>query len=366
VSARRWLLHRLPLAVTWPRVARTFGLSSMTIETVASTPLGVEVRFRLAPPLSAVRVGQVADQLAVAYGVARVRVVEDPLRADRLSVYFDSALSVGTLSYPEDHRVVWLPTMPWEPLPVGINDQGQPVTISLLGHGALLGGNPGAGKSNGLRVLLAGLASMQHVQVVGIDPKRAELALWRDRLSALVLGHEPEPTLELLTGLLDEIHTRADHLSTTQGATLAPSEQHPAIVLVIDEWAEIGAAGSAKERQQIDATLRRVVSLGRAVGCTAVLATQRPTGDTIDVGTRSLLTHRFAFRCGDRYQADAILGVGTYDPTQLLGATPGRALWSDGGPARSVQFYSVPDDRVPALVCSVLQPEPARWRNPLA
>ena len=85
-------------------------------------------------------------------------------------------------------------------------------------------------------------------------------------------------------------------------------------MLVVDEWAEVGAAGSTKERQQIDATLRRVVSLGRAVGCTALLATQRPTGDTIDVGTRSLLAHRFALRCGDRYQADAILGVGTYDP----------------------------------------------------
>ena len=366
MSLRRWVHQHLPIALTWPRVARSLGLAASSIEAVEPTPLGVTVRLRIAPPLSAVRVGAVADQIAVAYGVARVRVIEEPLRADRLSVFFDTRLGVGAVAYPTDDRPVWLPSSPHEPLPLGIDDQGRPVSIPLLGHGALLGGNPGSGKSNGLRVLLAGLARCRHVEIIGIDPKRAELVLWDERLSEIVLGHEPEPTLDLLDRLLSEIHERAEHLSTTGSAWLQPSDRHPAIVVVVDEWAEVGAAGTTKERQQIDATLRRVVSLGRAVGCTAVLATQRPTGDTIDVGTRSLLSHRFALRCGDRYQADAILGVGSYDPSQLLGATPGRALWSDGGPATAVQLFSVPDDRVRELACPVLRPASARWRNLMA
>jgi S-DNA-T family DNA segregation ATPase FtsK/SpoIIIE len=182
-----------------------------------------------------------------------------------------------------------------------------------------------------------------------VDPKRAELVLWRSRFSRLVLGHDFAETVTLLEDLLSIVHSRAAFLATTGEATLRPSPQHPVIVLVVDEWAEVGATGSSKERQQIEGLLRRVVSLGRAVGVTAMLATQRPTSETIDVTTRSLLVHRLALRVGDRHQADAILGVGTYEPGQLVGAVPGRALWSDGGPVTGIQVYRVPDVMVPGL-----------------
>jgi len=100
--------------------------------------------------------------------------------------------------------------------------------------------------------------------------------------------------------------------------------------------------------------LRRYVSLGRAVGCTAIICTQRPTSDVIDVGTRSLLNDRFALRCGDRHQAEAILSAGTFDAKDLIGATVGRALWSDGGPATPFQFFEVVEQRLESLVCSGL------------
>jgi len=120
----------------------------------------------------------------------------------------------------------------------------------------------------------------------------------------------------------------------------------------VDEWAEVAAGGSTKQRATADDLLRRYVSLGRAVGCTAILCTQRPTSDVIDVGTRTLLNDRFALRCGDRHQAEAILSAGTFQPSDLIGASVGRALWSDGGPAKPLQFFEVKDDVIPNLVCS--------------
>jgi S-DNA-T family DNA segregation ATPase FtsK/SpoIIIE len=228
--------------------------------------------------------------------------------------------------------------------------------IEPLGQGVLLGGIPGSGKSNAIRVLLAGLSQSRDVALWGIDPKQAELVLWRTRFSRLILGHDEVQTISLLEDLLAIIHRRALFLATTGGARLLPSARHPAIVLVVDEWAEVGATGSTKDRQRIEGLLRRVVSLGRACAVTTFIATQRPTSDTIDVTTRSLLAHRFALRVGDRHQADATLGVGSYDPSQLIGASPGRALWSDGGPARAVQVYRVPDEMVPSIVASSWTP----------
>ena len=91
------------------------------------------------------------------------------------------------------------------------------------------------------------------------------------------------------------------------------------------------------------------------VNLKARLVTQRPTSDSVDVGTRALTTYRFALKCGDRHQAEAILGVGTFASDQLLSAVPGRALWSDGGSASAVQFYNLTDERLPFVVYAGLR-----------
>lgn len=355
---REFANRHLPLSITWQRVAREVGLSPSRIEAVRETPLGFEVILRIAPPVTVAKVGLVNDVLAVAYAVARVRVTGDETSADRVHVFFDYATSLPSTPLPNFHHPYGIPCEAGQPIQFGIDDNGGSVAISLVGHGALIGGNPGSGKSNTLRVLLAGLSNQRNVALYGIDPKRAELVMWRNRFSGLVLGHDPQETIELLEVLIQEIHRRAEYLSTTGRATLLPSEQHPAIILVVDEWAEVAAVGTKAERQMVEALIRRFVSIGRAVICSALIAVLRPTSDTSDITTRSLLSHRIALRCGDRHQADAILGVGVYDPAQLVGATPGKALWSNGGPAKSVQVHVVDDEVVPSLVCAGYRPRP--------
>lgn len=337
--------------ISWPIVANQIGLQGTRVTDVTETALGHAVHLRLRPPSSVVRVGMMSDQLAVAFGIARVRVLADPQYAHRMTVLLDQQLSIGSTPYQPEHNPVGLPLDPLRAMPIGFDDNGDPIAISFYGQSILIGGNPGSGKSVAMRVLLAGLAASRNVSLVGIDPKHAELTMWSPRFDRLVLGNEVEPTVALLTELLTEVQRRAEHLATTNTATLKPSNTHPWIVLVIDEWAETGAAGDQKQRNHINDLLRRYLSLGRAVGCTALLVTQRPTSDTVDTGTRTLTTHRFAMKCGDRHQAEAILGVGAFVPDQLLSACPGRALWSDGGPAIAVQFANMSDEQVPSFLC---------------
>jgi hypothetical protein len=61
---------------------------------------------------------------------------------------------------------------------------------------------------------------------------------------------------------------------------------------------------------------------------------------------------RFALRCGDRHQTEAILSAGTFQPGDLIGASVGRALWSDGGPSKALQFFEVSDHMVKYLELS--------------
>lgn len=349
--ASAWLRQKLPLRATWPTVARELGLPGTSISKVRNTALGVEVALRLSPPTTYAVIERSADAVAVAYGAARVRVQPSVSRADRVSVFIDFTRDIGNVTFPDFHHPIGLPLDPMRPFALGIDDDGSVMSGSFYGHHILVGGIPGSGKSNALRVFLAHLAASRNVSLYGIDPKRVELALWQDRLDHLVLGNEADETIDLLEALHAEIARRTTYLSTTRSATLPASEQYPWTVLVVDEWAELAAGGSTKERARAEDLLRRYVSLGRAVGCTAILCTQRPTNDVIDIGTRTLLNDRFALRCGDRHQAEAILSAGTFQPGDLVGTNVGRALWSDGGPSRAFQFYEVTDERVPTLVC---------------
>jgi S-DNA-T family DNA segregation ATPase FtsK/SpoIIIE len=360
MSLRGRLLRSLPLAISWPLAAESVDLQGTRFVEASRTALGVAVELRLHPPTTPARIEMLRDHLAVSFGVARVRVLSDPLRLDHVTVMLDSDISIGVVPYVSEYNPVGLPLDPLRAIPFGVDDNGETVAAPFYGQSILLGGNPGSGKSVAMRVLLSGLATSRNVRLVGVDPKHAELAMWSDRFDHLTLGNEVEPTVSLLEGLIAEVERRAQWMASMRTATLPPSLDNPWTVLVVDEWAELGAAGDTKQRNHVAGLLRRYVSLGRAVGCTALLCTQRPTSDAIDVGTRALITHRFALKCGDRYQAEAILGVGSYDPDQLRSAMPGRALWSSGGPATPVQFYEISDDQVPHLVCAPLRPNTER------
>ncbi len=352
MSSATWLRKHLPVRMTWPTVARELGLSGTKVRNVKTTKLGIEVALRLTPPTTHVTIERVADGVAVAYGAARVRVRLSELRADFVSLSIDFKRSIGVVPLPDLHHPVGIPLDPLRSFALGIDDEGETVSGKFYGHHILVGGIPGSGKSNALRVFLAHLCASRNVSLFGIDPKRVELKLWQERFTDLVLGNDSTETIDLLESLHAEINRRTRHLSTLGSAKLLPSEEFPWIVLVVDEWAEVAAGGSSKERTRADELLRRYVSLGRAVGCTAILCTQRPTSEVIDVGTRTLLNERFALRCGDRHQAEAILSAGTFQPGDLIGASVGRALWSDGGPSRPLQFFEVVDESVSSLACA--------------
>ena len=110
----------------------------------------------------------------------------------------DQQLSIGSAPYSPEPNPAGLPLDPLRAMPIGLDDNGDQVATSFYGQSILIGGNPGSGKSVAMRVILAGLAASRNVCLVGIDPKRAELSMWRPRFTRLVLGNDVEPTVTLL------------------------------------------------------------------------------------------------------------------------------------------------------------------------
>lgn len=80
----------------------------------------------------------------------------------------------------------------------------------------------------------------------------------------------------------------------------------------------------------------------------------------MDTGTRALLAHRLALRCGDRWQPEAILGQGNDQAARIPLSSPGWGLLAGGPDVPSVQVFELDATRIPGSLCRVLA-VPSPW-----
>lgn len=238
------------------------------------TPGGLTARLELLPGQTVDDIRDRQSQLAAAFEVSEVVVsqrVPGP-RGEIVEVEFRlrDPLERPT-AYPFDaESTVYA-------LPFSVTDRGVSWTLPMLESSLLLGGLPGSGKSIALHVLLAGLAGLENVAIVCVDPKRgAELGVWRPRLTALSSGDDLG---DLLAALVVEMNRRLDVLVEVGESKVTEVDlaTFPLIVLVLDELAELLAGVITRDERARDgrvaSLLRLLVAKGRAAAIVPVLAT---------------------------------------------------------------------------------------------
>lgn len=332
-------------AARWPTTARQLGLKAR-VRCFQSHALrgGASLGLQLLRGTTHDDVAAAAERIRSLYGCARVDVIPDTDHGNRVAVALRWLAQPASIEYmsiaPPSRSLV--PPRPSTPLPIGLDLDGEPIALSLFhtvlgGTSLLIGGVPGTGKTNALRIVLAGLAQTP-AQVVVIDPTGgAEAGLWRPRLSASVVDADAVATAELLHEVLSLIERRGRLLSAG-----VVTGDFPPVVVVCDELAELGAAGTPKQQDEVRTLLRRVVALGRKANVACVFATQRTTSSSIDVTTRSLVAWRLALaHPGDRYGSEALLGPGRYAAADLSKESRGLGYLTDGGEPHLVQVFSL-------------------------
>src|SRR3954452_12245266 len=88
----------------------------------------------------------------------------------------------------------------FDPVHVGIDEFGQPVRVPLIWRNLLIGGEPGAGKSALLNVLVAYAALCLNCKLILLDGKQVELGQWR-KCADVFVGPHIVQALVLLTKL---------------------------------------------------------------------------------------------------------------------------------------------------------------------
>jgi hypothetical protein len=338
----------------WRRAWLDVGLPRVAAHRVRQVPAGELVRIRCSRGSSIPEVERHAEQLAACLGAREVRVWRDRRSAawgDALLVRRDSLEGV-TAPWPWADAAG--PTSLWEPFPVGIDELGATVTMSLPERNLLLGGEPGAGKSAALSLVLAVAALDPHTKLWLLDGKLVELAAWRPCAERMA-GADIEDAIALLEAVQREMESRYRDLLDRGVRKIAHGDGLPLHVVACDELAFYLTTEDRKKRTRFAELLRDLVARGRAAGVIVIAATQKPAADVVPSALRDLFGFRLAMRCTTRDASDTILGQGwatnghsaaTIAPDQR---GIGFLLAEDGLPRRIRAFYL--DDRaVDALV----------------
>jgi S-DNA-T family DNA segregation ATPase FtsK/SpoIIIE len=214
---------------------------------------------------------------------------------------------------------------------LGVGRNG-PVTVDLERDGphVLVAGTTGSGKSELLRTLIAGLvlaAPPDHTALVLIDYKGGAALGHLGELphtAGVVSDLDAVVAARALAGLRAEVHRReqqfADHRVSDIAAlrALAQDQAPPALVIIVDEFATLGA-----ELPDFLSGLLDVAQRGRSLGLHLVLATQRPAG-VLSPAIKANIGLRICLRVTD--DADSIDVIDTPEAARLGAGQAGRAL----------------------------------------
>jgi S-DNA-T family DNA segregation ATPase FtsK/SpoIIIE len=192
-----------------------------------------------------------------------------------------------------------------EPAELGPFEDAMPCRVLFLRRHAVFGGSTGSGKSGGLNVLMGNLTACQDAIIWAIDLKRGmELGPWAECIDRLATT--PEQATALLRDAVAVLQGRAEYLASNGRRTWEPTREMPALVIVIDEYAEL--TEQAPDAMHYTDTIAR---LGRALAVTLIAATQRPTQKVMGQGAvRSQMDLRISFRVREPRDVDLILGQG--------------------------------------------------------
>ncbi len=262
------------------------------------------------------RIASLADDLALALAATSVR-IEAPIpgkSAVGIEVPNQTVAVVAIReildSLPNRGQVPPL----W--MALGKDITGRPVFGDLckMPH-VLVAGATGAGKSVCLNTIIASLlvsATPDQVQMLMIDPKRVELAVFNG-IPHLIKDVIADPRLAAgaLFEMTKEMESRYERFAKAGVRKIEeynakyPQERLPYVVIVIDELADLMMVAPAK----VETTIMRLAQLARATGIHLVVATQRPSVDVITGLIKANVPSRIAFAVSSQADSRVILDM---------------------------------------------------------
>lgn len=248
-------------------------------------------------------------------------------------------------------------------LPIGKDISGDIVTSPLnkMPH-LLIAGTTGSGKSVLVHSMIMTLIMRNYpsqMKLILIDPKQVEFIRYQEcsHLFCPVIS-QPEKAVLALKKLVDEMNRRFTVFSNYKAANIesynkarqgreAVMEEMPYLVCVIDEFADLMMTGG----KDVVNNVQKIGQKARAAGIHMIIATQRPSKDTVPMMIKANVPCRIGLSCSAQVDSRVILDENGAET--LLGR--GDLLFKDPGKKSLVRAQSpfLSDDEIDSVLAYV-------------
>jgi len=236
----------------------------------------------------------------------------------------------------------------------GAGGEAVAADLSRMPH-LLIAGATGSGKTVCLNSIICCLLmhnTPNDVRFIMVDPKRVELTPFNSvpHLAVPVIV-DTTKALGTLRWLNQEMDKRYQKLAAsgarnidTYNRNKSGEEKLPYIVLVIDELADLMAAGF----DEVEHILCRLAQLARATGIHLVVATQRPSVDVVTGLIKANFPTRISFAVTSQIDSRTILDIGGAE--KLLGRGDMLFMPTEAAKPKRLQGCYVSDAETERLV----------------
>ena len=243
---------------------------------------------------------------------------------------------------------------------LGRDVSGNPVfaDLSKMPH-LLIAGATGSGKSVAIHCLINSLIwrnSPTQLKLILIDPKRVELAYYRDlpHLLTTVIS-DGKKSINALRWAVKEMEHRYEVLSEHNARDIAnfntwvlktkdKEAYMPYLVIIIDELADLMAAYG----REVEGTIIRLAQMARAVGIHLVVSTQRPSVEILTGLIKANITSRIALQVPSQVDSRTILDISGAE--KLLGNGDMLYLSGDASKPKRLQGVYVSEKEIKRVV----------------
>lgn len=237
----------------------------------------------------------------------------------------------------------------WDQIPLGIGINGEPITWqpNKAPHMAV-SGRSGQGKSVMQRNIMLHCLQSDAWVVLGIDPKRTELSMYKDADALIKYATTEESMNEALEFALEEMNNRYT-LMEQEGVAFYRKLPSPprAMLVMIDEAASLLLETGDREvdilKKRNKVIVGRLAREGRAAGVHVVLATQRPDAKWLGGDTRETIEARVAM--GNMSSSASLMILNNVMATRTPGIR-GRGIYFDGNEYHPMQSYFFDDSDI--------------------
>ncbi len=317
-------------------------------------PAVTRYELKPAPGVKVSKIENLADDLALALAAFSVRIEPVPGKA-AIGVEVPNKKLEGVTLRDVLEDAAFMKAKSPLTVGLGIDIAGQAIFADLgaMPH-LLIAGATGSGKSVCVNTLITSIlfkARPDEVKFIMIDPKMVELSNYNGIPHLMVpVVTDSKKAASVLNWAVQEMEKRYAKFAEVGVRKMAdynealPEEKMPAIVIIIDELADLMMVAP----KDVEEAIFRLAQKARAAGIHLVLATQRPSVDVITGTIKTNIPSRISFAVSSQIDSRTILDTGGAE--KLLGK--GDMLFYPIGAAKPmrVQGAFISDEEIERLL----------------